>query len=433
MVTKVREKEGGGKHPRRLRGLALLLSLVMIFTCAFPFTAQAKTNVTWDGFYCAAFSVDGRRFASFSTATGGTSWSSSDYLQRDVDYLQFSFYPTTDLKADTELFCNIVYKTGRYVSCDVHYSVYYGINGYNSTQKLIYEGDFYNVESDYVAGYGRTLYIPGIPIDRDLFYLNDQVTYATQIWVVLLLSNWTYDYPSSLDLPAAFTFVDLDLSYEQQSTGLLNSIIDWIKGIWEKLVSLPSEIGSFITNLGESIAGFFSNLIGNLQQWFANIGEWFSNLGNAIGGFFENLWINISEFFTSLFLPSEDYFENLRNDLDQHMSDHLGAVYNVPKKLLEHLKEIITGLEAADGSHLIIHFPELAFKLNGERYSLFAGIDYDLLEPINAMDDPTTKSMINVVLLLMHGFIDLRLAISVFKMIYKQIINKVGIEGGSDL
>ncbi|MCH5317772.1 MAG: hypothetical protein J1E05_07320, partial [Eubacterium sp.] len=268
------------------------------------------------------------------------------------------------------------------------------------------------------------------------------------LFVHLRISNVKYvnDYEY-----IAYAFPNVVINSDSKSVGLMNSIINWVKGIWEKLVNLPSEIGNFITNLWTNLSNFFDSLVGNLgdwfasigdwfsdmvanlKQWFADIGDWFGSLGDRIGDFFVQIYVDITDFLSSLFLPSEDYFDNVQADLDQHMSDHLGAVYNVPKKLIWHLKDIVNGLESANGNHLVIHFPEIAFKLNGQRYSIFGGIDYDLLEPLNSLDEPATKSMINVALVLMHGFIDLGMAIAAFRMIYKQVINKVGIEGGSDL
>lgn len=424
MVKKVREKEGGGKHPRRLRGLAFLLSVVLFLTCAFPFTAQAKTKVNVDGLSWGLTTTDFKFCGQIDKFTTGASLPGTP--QGNVSYIDIAFIFRSNVPSDTDLLFSFVTTYARYKSFDCHYVI---------------QGDvplstgYFRCDYSENTATTSTFDFPSIPIDFDI---------KSGYLILFELSNFDYGKESNKELDAGFRIYEYSFYYDSQSTGLLNSIIDFIKGIFEKLVNLPSEIGKFITNLGETISGFFSNLIGNLGSWFASIGDWFSDLGNnikewfnglgdRISGFFVEIYENIRDFLISLFKPSDDYFDNLQKDLDQHMSDHLGAVYNVPKALLEHLKEIVTGLEAADGSHLIIHFPELAFKLNGERYSLFAGIDYDLLEPINSLDDSTTKSMVNVIILLMHGFIDLGLAIGAFKMIYKQIINKVGIEGGSDL
>lgn len=87
----------------------------------------------------------------------------------------------------------------------------------------------------------------------------------------------------------ASTRLKVDYNFTPADIGLLNSIIEYIKGIFDDIQDLPNKIGDF-----------FSNLISNLQNLFNNVGEWFTQLGDKISGFFTNLGNSISGFFEKL-------------------------------------------------------------------------------------------------------------------------------------
>lgn len=96
-----------------------------------------------------------------------------------------------------------------------------------------------------------------------------------------------------------------------KTTGLLDSIIDWIKQIIEDIKSLPEKIsnslsrffenlGNKLTELKDGISNFFENLWNNLKSAFEDIGDWFSELGESIGQFFTDLGESIKGFFEML-------------------------------------------------------------------------------------------------------------------------------------
>lgn len=105
---------------------------------------------------------------------------------------------------------------------------------------------------------------------------------------------------------------EIDLTdKDDKSTGLLNSIIDWIKQIIEDIKSLPEKIsnslstffenlGNKLTELKDGISNFFENLWNNLKSAFEDIGDWFSELGESIGQFFTDLGESIKGFFEML-------------------------------------------------------------------------------------------------------------------------------------
>lgn len=124
-------------------------------------------------------------------------------------------------------------------------------------------------------------------------------------------------------------------SVEAAETGLLKTIIEYIKGIFSDIQDLPNKISDFFADLKnnlsslfadvgewfsqlgdnlkqlfESVGEWFSQLGDNLKQWFENVGNWFSELFSNISAFFTGLWDDFTEWFKSLFIPRDGYFLN---------------------------------------------------------------------------------------------------------------------------
>lgn len=93
----------------------------------------------------------------------------------------------------------------------------------------------------------------------------------------------------------------LNVYVTDSTKGLLQTILEWLQNIRDKIVGLPSAIGEFITNLKDNIGSWFSDLKDNLRQRFDDVGQWFSDLRDNISSFFTSLGDRISGFFTSLF------------------------------------------------------------------------------------------------------------------------------------
>lgn len=93
-----------------------------------------------------------------------------------------------------------------------------------------------------------------------------------------------------------------DESYENSILGWLSRLFDAIKSIPQKLSDLSNTIGGFFDTLWKNIQNSFSSLISNITDIYnyitENLSNFFTNLGNTIGGFFDNLWNKIVAFFT---------------------------------------------------------------------------------------------------------------------------------------
>lgn len=244
--------------------------------------------------------------------------------------------------------------------------------------------------------------------------------------------------------------------------------------ITASLTSLKTQLQSYIDN---SFQGFYSDLMPNFtslkEQINQHIDESFNTLNNTveqgskdvqsnadkntqnqidnsnknaeeqkqndnentskIGGFFDNLFNNIRDFFVSLFKPSDEYFDTLRADLDTYLTEHLGFVYEVPASLLSHsLTMYFRLVDTEFNEMLVIHVPEISIKLNGEKYSIFSGIDYNLFSSLYEMGEDFIE-IFNIIYTLMRAVIDIVLTVGVVKMVYKKVVNKVGVSGGDEL
>lgn len=405
--------EGVSEFPRRLRGLALLLSVIVLI-CSFPFSASAATSysvssVTLQEVYSPDFAsripIEERFNLPFSFSRSSieklegariTFFIDGDFDKNEVATFEWnSNFNYSDLSGSAIL----------YSSTDLTNS---------------------RVGSASIDGNSFT-----IPVD------------CSHIEISL------YIYCDEGYTPHTFKLDSLSLTVASESSGLLNSILEWLRNIRDKIVGLPDAIGSFITNLGESIKAFFSdlknnlstwfdnigtwfsNLGDNLRQWFSNIGDWFVQLGDNIGNFFENLFNNIKDFFISLFKPREGYFDEVQADLDTFLSAHLGFVYEVPKVAISELQLIYDGLYHGS-DELVLPVPELAVYFKGEKYVVVEAQLYRFNDSLNMLPEATLEKF-DILLQLGGMVVTGGMVFACARMVYNRVINKVGVEGGDEL
>lgn len=448
-------ERGGGRVPPQLRGLALLLSVFLFVFSFLPINAYAldgagsgapSGGAAQNTFSWKAYKADGSVIHEYVGAGG---WSSTTIKQKELDKFSITFDYYGKYSSDKLLGLEIPFRAARYKNFKATLSIYDYSDGQQYLSGYSYNINFDTDNSDYSykkKGDYNTLTFKNLELKSDI---------SSHLHIYIVVSDIEYVGASSGDANLYLGFNAPYLSQTDKSDGFFNNIIGWLKDIVNKIKELPQAIGSFITSLGDRISSFFTNLTNNLKTRFDNIGKWFTDLGNnikqwfiditnniknffntlgdRISGFFTTIWNNTVEFFTRLFKPSDDYFDNLSKDLDNHMSEHLGAVYNVPNALIVQLTTIVNGLKGADSNHLYIAIPEFAFRLKGEKKVILEAQQFDVLSSINAIEEGSTKAIVNTALIIMHGMIDLALAVGCFRMIYKKIINKVGIEGGDDL
>ena len=140
---------------------------------------------------------------------------------------------------------------------------------------------YYNVYEDHSPSYTKLNVLSGNGIAVD-YSVKTNCNSINFVFYSTSVKHSGDNTTASTRLKVTYNFTPADI-------GLLNSIIEYVKGIFSDIQDLPNKIGDF-----------FSNLISNLQNLFNNVGEWFTQLGDKIRDFFTNLGDNISGFFEKL-------------------------------------------------------------------------------------------------------------------------------------
>lgn len=92
-----------------------------------------------------------------------------------------------------------------------------------------------------------------------------------------------------------------------------------LKGIFKKISQLPGQIGTFITGIGDRISGFFTDLKNKLSSLFTQLVE------------------NIK----GLFIPPDGFFDDYKDQFDELLTDHLGALYQVDGIIVDLISHIV--------------------------------------------------------------------------------------------
>lgn len=154
--------------------------------------------------------------------------------------------------------------------------------------------------------------------------------------------------------------------------GLLQGIKDSISGIFEWL----SGILSGITNIFNSIEGFWTDVVDFLSGIGDSLTEGFSNMISKITNVYTaimNLPSRIADFISdalqSLFVPSNKYITDYKQDWDDLLSSRFGAVYQVGSII----SDFLGGLQYSDTTNTIT-MPSTTINLVGTSFT-FGGYD----------------------------------------------------------
>lgn len=159
-------------------------------------------------------------------------------------------------------------------------------------------------------------------------------------------------------------FVDTDLNVridlQDKKIGLLQNII--------------SNVSSGFSELGSKISNGLSNVVNKLTDGFSQMTTGITNLFNSIKELPSKLWDVISQGLKNLFVPSENYMVEYKEDWDMLLSQKLGAVYEV--------SEIIFGawddVKNADQTNTI-NFPSVSIPIGDNQEFTFGGYDVQIV------------------------------------------------------
>lgn len=165
-------------------------------------------------------------------------------------------------------------------------------------------------------------------------------------------NQWGYNGTYQNDVTIGFGSANWSITSvtESKESGLLSGILEWIKGIFNKI----------------------GDMFDTIASGFSNIGKWFAELPSK-------LWTVISDGLKALFIPSSvvnpetgqevEYFTYYFDQWDDWMNDHFGVLYFPFAILFDVLEQILTFNPPANPS---ITFPGL--EIMGQ--TLLKPIDY---------------------------------------------------------
>lgn len=373
--------------------LSFLLSFVLLIS-AFPLSAYASSS---------DFIADYLTFSDGTTSTWDESivnaWTPNTYLTTAVPGT--NFYRVT-YTLNSSVNSGDVYKVELIDTLRYAYPYWSGVSNIklydpNGHWSMIITPDELR-DTDVTNSYGDPYkYYPYV-VNADL---NGSSNGSLQLCVQFNLNGTTTSYDFH------FTFkAKLSCSYDTESGSILNSIIDYIKQIFNSIKELPTKIQSFFTDLKNNMSAWFSDVgewfselkdnisawfsdVGewftqlgdNLKQWFDDVGNWFSELFTNISNFFTDLWDGFIEWFKSLFVPRDGYFTELLNFFNEWFLSHFGFLAQAGNVIYS-LIETISNLDGTTTG--IIIFPEIRLPFL-DNPLLMEQQEFDLLSYINSI------------------------------------------------
>lgn len=141
------------------------------------------------------------------------------------------------------------------------------------------------------------------------------------------------------------------LEKQDTTSGLLNGIIEFVKGIYNGIVDLPNKIAS-------SISGFFTWIVDAIDTMKNFIGGLLQSVIDgliALGNF-------ILDGLKSLFIPSDGFFTSLFNDLYTFFDEKLGVLF-LPFELLGMVLEQFLAISEGSGVFTIPDVHVMDYKI----------------------------------------------------------------------
>lgn len=139
--------------------------------------------------------------------------------------------------------------------------------------------------------------------------------------------------------------MNLSIEVDSKEAGLLASLIEWVKGIFDKIT-----------------------------DGFENVKNGFTNVINGIIELPQKIWSFIEDGLKKLFVPDESFIESFKNRWDLLLEDKLGAVYQV----VTLASDLWNTIMAYDETN-IISMPEVEIPLPDDIHFAFGGYDVKIV------------------------------------------------------
>lgn len=188
-----------------------------------------------------------------------------------------------------------------------------------------------------------------------------------------------YQYGSAGENARFMISENFELQDRTDNPSWLYKILKKFDDIGNWFDNLGRSISSGLTNLGNKIGGFFTDLKDSIKQKFDDLKQWFNDLGDRISGFFDDLKLKIEtalqsavDEIKSWFIPSDGYFDRKKEELETFAVDHFGAMYQAPDVMVNLIKKFAT----MSPKEPAITFPAIQFDFDGTRYTLSESVRY---------------------------------------------------------
>lgn len=149
---------------------------------------------------------------------------------------------------------------------------------------------------------------------------------------------------------------NLQLEIDDNTSGLLGSIIELVTTVKDKLIS------------------GFSDLASKLTSGFSDLASKLSSVISGITNLPSKLWTLIENGLKSLFVPDETFIQEYKNDWDSVLSDRFGAIYQSVDLLIDYVSMIDNNVSKGT-----ITLPSTTINLPDNNDFTFGGYDVNVV------------------------------------------------------
>lgn len=270
--------------------------------------------------------------------------------------------------------------------------------------------------------------------------LSDETWYTVDVNFIANTSNISSGYTVEL----CFEFVDsyysqndycisqqIYLNDNDDDKSLLDSILSWLSRIYHSIAGGTDRDGVTHTGLVAGIQSALTSLGNNLNTWLTGVKDGITNKLESVKTSITTAISNIQQWFIdlkdnlingmkSLFIPSDGYFEQKKQQLTDFFTQHFGAVFQVTDVAVDFIR-MLTNINPAVNPQITV--PAIEFTWGGETVHLSDSFVYSFAW-VNDASHP-----LHYFYLFYRGFATLILFFAFFGFCHKKLEQILEIRG----
>lgn len=198
------------------------------------------------------------------------------------------------------------------------------------------------------------------------------ITTPTNVKLLLYYTDGSFEYVNDVD------FVN-DSSNKYRSDLSASFLPKKDVNMFEVIISNTLPMGTVTIYLGENDGtqeGYYLTVdqVTKTEGLLGGLVEWVKKVVNSITELPQKIWELISNGLKSLFVPSEDFIIQFKNDLDSMLEEKLGAVYQVVNIMAESWDRV-----TANDISNTINIPSTTINLSEGNTFTFGGYDVQIV------------------------------------------------------